>query len=67
MSKRPDFRIEYHGTITLLQPCTEACWTWLEDNVAYDDWQWFGNKLAIEPRYLDNLLQGLHDAGFSEG
>ena len=63
---KPDFRVRFRGTITMLYPLTEACREWIDENVGAEGWQWFGSGLAVEPRYLDNLLAGLHDAGFVE-
>jgi hypothetical protein len=62
-----DFTIYYHGTITLLQPHTTPCLTWLLENVSHEGWQWFANNsLAVEPRYLPNLVEGLIEAGFEQ-
>ena len=68
-STRADFRITFHGTITLLHPLSEPCLNWLDENVATEGWQWFGNPvagggLAVEPRYLDTLVEELAEAGF---
>jgi hypothetical protein len=61
-----DFVVEYHGTITLVRPLTQACHEWLHDNVAADGWQWFGEALAVEPRYLDTLVEGMIDGGLTQ-
>ena len=60
-----DFSVSYHGTITLLEPLTQACREWLCDNVSVEDWQWFGPRLAVEPRYLDYLVGALNEEGFT--
>jgi hypothetical protein len=61
-----DFNIQYHGTVTLLKPLTDACAEWVEENVAAEDWQWLGGALAVEPRYLPPLVEGLIEAGFTQ-
>lgn len=64
-----DFRITYHGTVTLLYPLTPACREWITENVAVEDWQWFGSAaagegFAVEPRYVDTLVTALVTEGF---
>jgi hypothetical protein len=51
-SRRTDFRVTYHGTVTTITPLSDACREWLEDNVAIEPWQRFGPSIAIEPRYI---------------
>jgi hypothetical protein len=60
-----DFEIEYHGTVTLLRPLSEACREWVDENVQVEGWQMFGKAIAVEPRYLDALVAGLEEAGFT--
>jgi hypothetical protein len=62
---RADFAVEDHGSLLLVRPLTSAAWSWLEQNVE-DDAQWFGGALAVESRYISNLLSGLEAAGFSQ-
>jgi hypothetical protein len=57
----PVITIEDHGTIALLTPGNEAVRTWLVENTA-DDAQWHGASLVVEPRYLEDLVQGLLNA-----
>src|SRR5438874_9978001 len=54
-----DFRITYHGTITTITPLSDACREWLEENVEIDTWQRFGNSIAIEPRYVQQLAEAM--------
>jgi hypothetical protein len=59
----PDLRVENHGSIALLIPQNETAREWLNDNVASEPWQWFGDGLAAEPRYVDMLIDGALDEG----
>lgn len=61
-----DFRTEYHGTIRTITPLTNRCRHWIEENVAYEPWQWFGQRVAVEPRYLPTLVEEMLDAGLIE-
>lgn len=57
-----DARVENHGTIVLVRPLTEPALDWLSEHT---DGTWFGNALAVEHRYVSDLVAGLRDAGFA--
>jgi len=68
-SKVGDFFIELHGSICLVRPQNDVASDWLaeESRSAYEagsEWQFFGNALAVEPRYLDNVLGLLNAEGW---
>ena len=48
--------VENHGSICLVRPATDAAREWLAEHT---DGQWFGDALAVEPRYVVDLLDGL--------
>src|SRR5437879_1758708 len=60
---RADFRVAYHGTITTITPLSDACREWLEENVEIEPWQRFGNSIAIEPRYVQQLAEAMIEKG----
>ena len=57
-----DFTVSNHGSIALIRPQTDAARAWLRDNVE-DAAQYLGASLAVEPRFLDGLLDGIANAG----
>ncbi len=57
-----DLLIEYHGPLCLLRPKTAAGSDWL-NATAPEDAQFLGNAMAVEPRYLDNVVQAAIDDG----
>ena len=64
-----DFFIELHGSICLVRPQNDDAAEWLEEEsrAAFNagiDWQFFGRSLAVEPRYLDNVLGLLNAEGW---
>jgi hypothetical protein len=61
-----DFRVEYHGSIVLVRPLTEEAKAWLNDNVSADS-QWMGDALAVEPRYIESLVEGMEGSGLVQG
>jgi hypothetical protein len=61
-----DFTFTYDGgTIATLQPNTEVASDWIEDNVRADRHNYLGSALAIEHRYIDDILAGIVDDGLT--
>ena len=60
-----DFQIEDHGSICLVRPLNDAARDWLDEHVEAEGWQWMGNALACEPRYLPDLADGIEADGFT--
>ena len=58
-----DFTVTNHGSIVLVKPLTDECNDWLVEHVS-DEAQWFGGALVVEPRYVEDLIEGLEEAGF---
>ena len=57
-----DIAVEYHGSLWLVRPLTQAGTRWLEQHIP-EDVQFFGSALAVEPRYVDALVEGIVGAG----
>ena len=53
-------------SIYLLLPLTEQCKVWLSENVS-EDAMYLGRSLAVEHRYVENLVVGLQENGFMPG
>ncbi len=62
-----DFTISYRAGSTLgqLTPENDSAKSWLDDNVQSEPYQWLGKSLCIEPRYIENLMAGIEDAGYT--
>ena len=60
---RADFSVAYHGTITTVTPLSNACRVWLDENVAIEPWQRFGDAIAVDPRYVEQLAQVMIEDG----
>lgn len=48
--------VENHGTLALVRPLTKSAERWLRHHT---DGMWFGGALVVEPRYVNDLLEGL--------
>ena len=57
-----DFVVHDEGTIWLFTPLTPAASQFLSDHI-HEDAQYFGPSLAVDHRYLYDLLVGLREHG----
>lgn len=62
-----DFTLAGGGTLYMLSPLTDAARAWVEANVNRDDGSFHPHwpTLAIEARYVDNLLAGIVEDGLT--
>lgn len=59
-----DFTITNHGNICLLTPNTNDAQTWAANHLP-DDALTFGGGIAIEPRYVDAIVDGFQSEGLT--
>lgn len=59
-----DFAVVYDPSTPLLIPQTDAARKWVKANVLVSPWQDHG-RIAVEPRYMADLLEGIRDFGMS--
>jgi hypothetical protein len=55
-----DFKVTGHGSIYLIHPRTTVAAQWLRDT-APDDAQWWGEYLAVEHRYIGDVMAVIQD------
>lgn len=61
-----DFVVENHGSICILRALTPEGREWADANLQVEDWQMWGRDgVAIEPRYVEDILAGISDAGMT--
>lgn len=58
-----DIQVENGGSIYLLRPLTDRGRQWLRENVQAESWQWFGDGLAVEHRYVADVVEGARAEG----
>jgi hypothetical protein len=61
-----DFTFENHGSLWLVVSHNDAAVEHLRENVS-EEAQWLGDRLAVEPRYVQGLAEGLRDNGYTVG
>lgn len=60
-----DFRVTNGGSMFLVHPLTQECRDWLDENVQAESWQWLGNALAVEHRFIEDLVEGMQNDGLN--
>jgi len=58
-----DAVVEHHGTVTLLRAYSPAARSWIDEHVDYEGWQVMGNAIAVEPRMLGPIVEGMQGDG----
>lgn len=58
-----DYRATNHGSLWLIEPLTPQATEWLNDNLGEEAQRW-GNAVAVEPRYVPELIERLRAEGF---
>lgn len=61
-----DVSLENHGSIVLLRPLTDAAKLWISEKVSGDA-LWFGGAVAVEPRFVGPIVEGLENDGLVVG
>jgi len=51
------------ASVYLITPLTRECEDWLKENVS-EDAMYLGHSLAVEHRYVEDLVEGLEQEGF---
>jgi len=64
MKIQTDFEVRNCFSLLLLYPITQRAFAWVDANVWLENWQSQG-RIAIEPRYFDDLYEGIKDAGLT--
>lgn len=57
-----DFFLQDNGSIVILLPLTTEAKAWVADHIP-DDALRFGKGIVIEPRYVDDICNGIVDDG----
>jgi hypothetical protein len=58
-----DVRLEPLGNMVIVQPLTARAKEWIDENADAPAWAWQGGGLAVEPRMVDALVEGMTAAG----
>jgi hypothetical protein len=56
-SSPPDFDLSGDGSLYLLRPLTPPAHAWVEEHLP-DDATWFGTAVAVEHRFIADIIFG---------
>lgn len=59
----PDFRIDNHGSILILNALTPAAQEWVADHIPEDAMSWGAHGTVVEPRYMGDIVDGIINDG----
>lgn len=59
-----DFRVSGGGSLYILSPLTEAARDWVAEHIG-DDAQTFGGGIAVEHRYIGDIVDGIQCDGLT--
>ena len=62
MKPSADFTIQNEGSIFLLQPCTDAARSWVEEFLPEDRLE-FAGAIVVEHRYIQDIVHGIRRDG----
>lgn len=58
-----DFRFQNEGSVTILHADSERAKQWIEEHLPAQRTTWGPNGTVIEPRYANDILDGIADDG----
>lgn len=61
--KVTDVRVGGGGTVYTLTPMTDAGRAWIDEKIAAPDYAWLGRSLAVEHRYIADIVKGMTEDG----
>ncbi len=66
MPSSPDFAVENHGSIFLLQPQNEQAVAWVEEHIGPENgYQPYFPTVVVEPRYIADIVEGIQNDGLA--
>jgi hypothetical protein len=60
-----DVSVANHGSVIMVRPISDEAKAWVDENVPLEDWQWMGGAFAVDPHYIENLVDGMRGDGLS--
>ena len=49
----------------LVTPKSQQAKEWVKENVGLEPWQWMGDSFSVDHHYIEDLEQGMVEAGFT--
>jgi hypothetical protein len=61
----PDFAVQNHGSIVLLEPLTDEAIDWCNEHLPEDATRWGRDSYVVEPRYVGAIVDGFTEDGLT--
>ncbi len=58
-----DLTVANHGSICILTPVSDAGREWVAEHIPGDAMTWGPEGIVVEPRYIDDIVNGARDSG----
>lgn len=62
-----DFVVMNHGSIVTLTPTSKAAHEWIAEYIPETSMRWGGCSIAVEPRFVGDIVEGITESGLSLG
>ena len=62
-SKSADVEVRNSGSVIMVAPVTKAAKDWVAQHLSLEGWQWLGNAFAVDPHYINDLIDGMAGDG----
>ena len=60
-----DVRVDNHGSIFIVTPCSPAGSEWVDDNLPTEAQRWGANGVVVEHRYITPIVEGMLSDGLA--
>ncbi|MES2200724.1 MAG: hypothetical protein V4498_00570 [candidate division FCPU426 bacterium] len=61
--KKPDVSVQNHGSICIINFTSKAAQSWREEHIPAEAQGWGPYGVAVEPRYVEDILEGIQNDG----
>lgn len=58
-----DISLDYQGSVTRITPLTERGSDWIDCYLDSESYQWLGNSLVVESKFVPDIVFGMEEWG----
>ncbi len=62
---KPDVSVQNHGSICIINFTSKSAQAWRDEHISEEAQCWGQHGVAVEPRYVEAILQGVQDDGLT--
>ena len=53
-------------SVFAIEPISSAARDWIRDSLLLGSWQWVGNSVVVEHRYIADIIAGMLESGLKQ-